>query len=133
MASGAKAAEDAPRVLLVDDSELVRSALARLLRLDFVVDVAATSAEALAKVSEGPTYDGLIVDLQMPDGDGFTLIDRVAAIDPRLARRAVVCTGAELSAEERDEHVSRGRLVVDKGISRAELVDVVRRRAAAHP
>ena len=62
------------RILLVEDHELTRSTLARLLqRRGHYVAVAATAAQAreLAGTSE---CDLIISDLGLPDGDGHTLL-----------------------------------------------------------
>jgi two-component system, NarL family, response regulator DesR len=69
------------RILLADDENLIRSALAALLALEADLDVvaqAASGAEALA-MARAHTPDVAILDLQMPDRDGIS----VAAELPR--------------------------------------------------
>ncbi|HYS45372.1 MAG TPA: response regulator, partial [Rhizomicrobium sp.] len=62
------------RLLIVEDeariAELVRSALARA---GFTVDTAATAADAVAALEVG-SYDAVILDLGLPDGDGIDVL-----------------------------------------------------------
>ncbi|HSP45223.1 MAG TPA: ATP-binding protein, partial [Chthoniobacterales bacterium] len=64
----------ARRILLVEDHELTRTTLARLLRrLGHYVAVAATAAEA-RKLAGTKKCDLIISDLGLPDGDGHALV-----------------------------------------------------------
>jgi two-component system response regulator DesR len=68
------------RVLLADDENLIRSALAQMLDLEDDIEVvaeAADGAEALA-AARRTTPDVAVLDLQMPDVDGITLAERLA-------------------------------------------------------
>ena len=73
-------AEERPRrLLLVDDSKTVRESLTRALeRAGFVVDVAADGAAAWERLCTS-SYDALVTDIEMPELDGFGLIERVRA------------------------------------------------------
>jgi len=62
------------RVLLVEDqAELSGLVTANLRRSGFAVDQAALLEEARAGLATTP-YDVVLLDLQLPDGDGFNLI-----------------------------------------------------------
>ena|SRR5215831_1657784 len=62
------------RLLLVEDSVRLQALLGESLRgADYPLDVVGTAAEARAALAE-VTYDILIIDLGLPDGDGITLI-----------------------------------------------------------
>ncbi len=64
----------AGRILLVEDHEDTRAALARLLRRrGFEVALAGSAAEARALANQ-QTFDLLISDIGLPDGDGFELM-----------------------------------------------------------
>jgi two-component system, OmpR family, copper resistance phosphate regulon response regulator CusR len=61
------------RLLLVEDDETLRdSASAYLRRSGFAVDVAATGATARELAAISP-YDAVILDVRLPDDDGFAL------------------------------------------------------------
>ena len=87
---------DAParplRVVLVDDEHLIRSALATMLSLEEDLEVggeAGSVADGVRLVgAEQP--DVAVVDLQLPDGDGLELCERIAEVSP--ATRCVILT-----------------------------------------
>jgi two-component system response regulator DesR len=72
------------RIVLVDDENLIRSALATMLDLEDdleVVGQAATVADGLGLVArEEP--DVAVVDLQLPDGDGLDLCAQISSAVP---------------------------------------------------
>ena len=77
------------RVLLADDENLIRSALAALLALEDDLEVvaqAASGAEALA-MARAHTPDVAVLDLQMPDRDGISVAAELAAVVPGLRSR----------------------------------------------
>lgn len=81
------------RVLLADDENLIRSALAALLALEDDIEVvaeAASAAEALA-MARVHAPDVAVLDLQLPDRDGISLAAELAVALPGCA--AVIVTG----------------------------------------
>ncbi|MGY1720057.1 MULTISPECIES: response regulator [unclassified Blastococcus] len=81
------------RVLLADDENLIRSALAALLALEDDLDVvaeAASAAEALA-MARAHSPDVAVLDLQLPDRDGISLAADLAAFLPGCG--LVIVTG----------------------------------------
>lgn len=83
------------RVLVVDDDEGVREALARvLLSRNYEVDTAGCAAEALEKVASHP--DIIILDLMLPDENGDILLSK-----GRLNGSAVIMlTAADVSSKD---------------------------------
>jgi DNA-binding NtrC family response regulator len=72
-----------PNVLIVDDERLVRWSLAERLRADGLeVSEAATVQTALDQLTKSP--DAVILDYQLPDGDGLTVLKRIRQHDPDL-------------------------------------------------
>ncbi|MBI2395456.1 MAG: response regulator [Deltaproteobacteria bacterium] len=121
------------RLLLIDDDRVFRNALARMLRLDFDVVAVASADEAMALLLAGEAFDALVTDLEMPGCDGFQAIARIRAVDARLARRAVICTGAHLTDDEIAAHATRGFVILPKGSATTELVQAIRDRIGEHP
>ncbi|MCU0304701.1 MAG: tetratricopeptide repeat protein [Thermoanaerobaculales bacterium] len=85
------------RLLIMDDDESVRSAAAELLEtIGYSVDTAADGAEAIelytTAMSEGRSYDAVVLDLTVPEGvGGRETISRLLAVDPDV--RAIVSSG----------------------------------------
>ena len=72
------------RVLLVDDQELIRQALRKLLEVEDGIEVvgeAGDGVEALAGLAARPA-DVALVDARMPRMDGVELVTRMAADIP---------------------------------------------------
>ncbi|GAA1487090.1 response regulator transcription factor [Brachybacterium fresconis] len=72
------------RVILVDDENLIRSALATMLSLEADLDVrgeAATVADG-ERLARAEQPDVAVLDLQLPDGDGLELATRIAELSP---------------------------------------------------
>lgn len=66
------------RILVAEDDEQLARALVLLLGDTYVVDVAATGAEALALLAAG-RYDALILDWNLPEVDGLQICRHVRA------------------------------------------------------
>ncbi len=67
------------RILLVEDQpEMVAALRAALTRHDMLVDHAQNLSEAEAIVADG-NYDAVVLDRQLPDGDGLSLIPKLRA------------------------------------------------------
>jgi len=67
----------APKILIVDDSMMVRMTVKRtLLSVDFEVVEAKDGVEGLAK-AQASTFDLILTDLNMPNMDGLTMIQNV--------------------------------------------------------
>lgn len=87
-----------PKVLVADDSRVVREAVTRFLGDEFELEGARDGQEAWEMLCADPSFDLLITDISMPRMDGYTLILRVRDSDPggKLHRiPIVVITGLE--------------------------------------
>ncbi|NRA36810.1 MAG: response regulator [Planctomycetes bacterium] len=66
-----------PHILLVDDDDVVRTVIAKVLENSgYIISSAANGIEALEKLEHG-TVDLIITDLNMPQMDGWALIDNI--------------------------------------------------------
>ena len=114
------------RVLLADDENLIRSALAQMLDLEDDIEVvaeAADGAEALA-AARRTAPDVAVLDLQMPDVDGITLAEQ-------LARELPDCRSMIVTSHGRPGYLKRALASGVKGFlpkttSAATLAQVVR-------
>ncbi|GAA3188132.1 response regulator [Nonomuraea roseoviolacea] len=115
------------RVLLVDDQELMRRGLRKMLEIEEGIEVvgeAADGVQALAQVRE-TRPDVALVDARMPHMDGVELITRLSAEFPSVA--AIV-----LTTFDEDEYIFgalRGGAVgyLLKDCSPDDVVEAVRR------
>jgi PAS domain S-box-containing protein len=81
------------RALVIEDEEPIRVLLARLLnRRDYEVTEAASCGEAKA-ISEGQSFDLVLCDVRLPDGNGADCLRHLLAAQPSLDRRCVFVTG----------------------------------------
>ncbi len=79
--------------LLVDDEPAIRQALSIYLRrAGHTVDLAESGQEALVHLGR-QRYDGIFLDLRMPDVSGADLYGRLRAADPGQAERVVFASG----------------------------------------
>lgn len=115
------------RILVVDDEpDIATSMQAGLQHKGFQVDSFTSPTDALAHYSPG-AYQLLIVDVRMPDMDGFELVRKIRKIDPIVQVRFLTAfdiTGDEFGRvfPEMDH-----RLLVQKPIMIEQLVGIVKR------
>ncbi|HWT92893.1 MAG TPA: PAS domain S-box protein [Solirubrobacteraceae bacterium] len=106
------------RVLVVEDDVDLGKVLVRMLeRHGARVELVRTGVQAIAELDVAPP-DLLVLDLVLPQGDGFSVVDHLRARGADVARMPlVVYTALELGTEER-ERLQTGRTrIMTKGFS----------------
>jgi two-component system cell cycle response regulator len=94
------------RVLLVDDSRIVRTTLSRLIRKTFDVREEADGEAGWQAISTDPSIVVVFSDIQMPKLDGFALLERIrTSQDPRVKSIPVIV----ISGDEEDATKKRAR------------------------
>jgi len=102
------AGERAPRVLVVDDLETNRSLLDIVLRRHgFEPQVAADGGEAIRLATENK-FDAILLDLQLPDVDGFTAAQRIRAAETPGRRTPIIALTASLARGTRERCLAAG-------------------------
>ncbi|MCA9596946.1 MAG: response regulator [Myxococcales bacterium] len=81
------------RILVVDDEELICSALRRLL-IPASIECATDPVAALDLIRGGQRYDAVLCDLMMPIASGLDLYEQVLQIAGNVAARFVFITGS---------------------------------------
>ena len=115
-----------PCVLVVDDDDGLRDVMAEHLTNEgFVVAQSPNGADALDRL-KGFAYDGLVIDLKLPDADGLEILDAAVSRYPEVV--AVVMTGFG-GVEEAVSAIKRG--AIDFFIKPVQLTQVSRVLAAA--
>ena len=87
-----------PFVLLVDDNEATCTLVTAILHRDFAIEIARDGVEALERLKTG-NYAALLLDLRMPQLDGFGVLDFMKAERPEMLGKTIVLSAA-LSARE---------------------------------
>src|SRR6188768_2018732 len=115
-----------PCVLIVDDDDELRAIISEHLSSEgFAVAQAATGADAQDRL-KGFAYDGLVIDLKLPDANGLKILDVALTRYPEMV--AVVMTGYG-GVEEAVAAIKRG--AIDFFIKPVQLPHLSRVLAAA--
>ena len=116
---------DAIRILVVEDNEINQALVLRLLqRRGALVTMVASGAEALALIRT-QTFDVMLLDIQMPEMDGFTLLREIRKSSPPVTTPAIAVT-AHAIAGDRESCLDAGfDGYVAKPYSNASLVTAI--------
>jgi CheY-like chemotaxis protein len=82
------------RILVVDDSAIDRMIISNMLD-DFDVMDASNGIEALRAIDEDPDIDLVILDLFMPEMNGFQLLEILKSDEKYSRIRVIVLTNAD--------------------------------------
>ena len=97
-----KAETERQRILLVDDKpETIRSFREALEETQYVVLEATTGRQALSLIDEIDYIDLVILDLRMPEVDGFEVLQYLRGSERTAAIPVLVLTAEDVNAEER--------------------------------
>ncbi|GGQ27870.1 two-component system response regulator DesR [Actinomadura coerulea] len=119
------------RLLIADDEDLLRSALASLLALEddlTVVAEASTSTDAV-RLAREHRPDVAVLDLEMPPADGLSAAEEIGA---ELPTRVVLVTRHARPAVLRRALAAGVRGFVPKTTSASRLAEIIRDVAAGH-
>lgn len=117
-----------PSVLLVDDNEATCTLITALLQRDFAVDTASDGLEAVERLRV-KQYAAVILDLRMPQHDGFSVLDHLKNNKPELLTRVLVVTAA-LTRKEIERARSYGiRQIITKPFDVDVLLGAVKQVA----
>lgn len=107
------------RVLIVDDEEMIRAPLARMLSLlGWVTTEAESGDEALSLLRNDPNFAVMILDFRMPKMNGHQVL--MAARDLGISTPAVLCSGF-ISGPEQNEIVADFDAFLPKPFHRQDL------------
>ena len=121
-------------VLLVEDDEESRALTRRQLqRLNVEVIEARNGREAIDWLSRNAAPGMILLDLVMPEMDGFSMLDEIKKHPQWQRIPVVILTGKELTAMERELLQGRVHNVLAKGsVSANDLAAVVRQLLRQH-
>lgn len=127
-------------LLLVEDDEVQRRALARILEADgWRVQEAAHGHEALSmlqgELAKGQLPELVLLDLQMPHMDGFEFMEVLRKREAWRALPVVVLTASDLGGAARS-HLTRhevGSILSKNAYPKEKLLEIVRDMAKSFP
>jgi DNA-binding response OmpR family regulator len=113
------------RILIVDDDEMVLIALNELLRPEgYEVHTFSSGTEALKKLDQNG-YDLLMLDIIMPEMDGFELCKKIREKE-NYRETPIVFLTAKSQEEDRVQGIEAGaNLFLSKPISPEKLLGII--------
>jgi diguanylate cyclase (GGDEF)-like protein len=120
-----------PRVLLADDSRVVRMSAGKILRGEFDVVLVADGEQAWQHLGEDDSIRAVFTDLGMPKLDGYGLLQRIReASDERVKELPVIVVTGNEGEEARQEALDRGATdFIAKPFNRLDLLARARSHA----
>jgi two-component system chemotaxis response regulator CheY len=91
-----------PSILIVEDDDGTRSALALGLATSYEVTTARDGVEGL-RATSGRTFDAIVTDVRMPEMDGITMVEKI-----RQAKKSAFVPVLFLTAETTPDRVAAG-------------------------
>jgi len=117
-------------VLLVDDEPVVLRMLEVNLRIGgFEVRTAGSGRDALRSAESEPP-DAVVLDLGLPDLDGWDVLDRLRVIDGLADAPVIVLSGLDRDAVGERGYAARVYAFLTKPVEPADLVETLRRAVA---
>jgi CheY-like chemotaxis protein len=116
----------ARKVLVVEDDAALRANIKLLLAADDIqISTAGSIAEALALVGS-TSFDCMVMDLTLPDGSGYELLEQISNGGQSAFPPAIVYTGRALSRQEEQALQRYSKAIIIKGAKSPErLLDEV--------
>ncbi|NWF37103.1 response regulator [Mariprofundus sp. KV] len=115
----------APKILIVEDSMMVRMTVKRTLAsVDFEVDEAKDGAEGLSK-AQSSSYDLILTDLNMPNMDGLTMIAEIRKLPAYIETPIVMLTTESGEEKKSVGHESGVSAWLVKPFEPDHLIEVV--------
>lgn len=113
------------RAIIIDDDPTIVDYLSDILMtFKFVVDEVRDKSESL-QLLKSNFYDLIIIDIKLPDGDGFEIYKYLIENYPEKAERVVFITG-DVSLDTKEKLKKTGRPFLIKPFSFNELINTLR-------
>ena len=126
-------AETRPRILLADDSKVIRTSAARILSEEFEVLLAVDGQDAWDQLRQQDDISAIFTDIGMPYLDGMELLARIRAHeDENFASLPVIIVTGDETDEAREDALARGATdFITKPFNRIDLMARARSHARA--
>lgn len=116
------------RVLVIDDEDMLRRAMERIL-VDAGHEVSGTASArvALETIKSGAVLDVILCDLMMPDMTGMEFFEQLLSVNPVLARKVIFVSGGATTAQVGAFLASVANEKIDKPFRSALLREAIQR------
>ena len=117
---------DRKKILIVDDDkDFVQILQLRLAASGYDVVFAMDGVSAIS-VARRENPDVILVDIGLPAGDGFSVIERLAVIEELMFTPIIVITGKDLSAVQQRATLAGAKAVLLKPVNEEKLLTTIR-------
>jgi len=107
--------ETANHILIVEDDPVIQEMLVRILSKDgYQISTAENGLFALQEIEKTPP-DLILLDLMMPEMDGFEFVERLRQTPAWLKIPVIVLTAKDITSEERTQLQGRVKTIFQKG------------------
>lgn len=115
-----------PKILIVDDDPDLRQALRLRLRANHYETVSAADGYSAISQAYKEHPNLVILDIGLPAGDGFVVLDRLQKDDKLSTIPVIVLTARDAQSSERVALQSGAAAFFQKPVDNAELLSVIR-------
>jgi len=122
------AAQDKPRILVIDDSRVIRRAISKILNAEFQITEAEDGEAGWNALLADPSIQVVISDVEMPRMNGFELTSRLRA-DKELSEVPVVLVTALETREDRERGIEAGAnaYMIKSSFNQNNLLEIIKR------
>jgi DNA-binding response OmpR family regulator len=115
-----------PKILIVDDDPDLRRALKIRLRANHYDTVQASDGYSAISVAQKETPNLIILDLGLPAGDGYVVLERLQDSDTLSGIPVIVLTARDPQSNEQKTLQAGAAAFFQKPADNNELLDVIR-------
>jgi CheY-like chemotaxis protein len=118
-------------ILLIDDDDAVRTALARVMQQTGWTVTGVANGRAALGALKGGTYDAIVCDLILPEREGTSVYEEIRDTFPNMSQRFVFVTGWSRDSNARKLLAHTGRPVLQKPVEPELLLRTIRELTGA--
>jgi DNA-binding response OmpR family regulator len=115
-----------PKILIVDDDPNLRRAMKTRLRANHYDTVQASDGYSAIAMAQKERPDLIILDLGLPAGDGFAVLQRLQYSDTLSSIPVIVLTARDPQFNEQKARLAGAGAFFQKPADNRELLDVIR-------
>jgi DNA-binding response OmpR family regulator len=121
------------KILIVEDDPDVLQSMHVRLRAHHYDTYSASDAISCMSEARKNEPDLILLDLGLPAGDGFLLMDRFKNVPALAAVPVIVVTGRDVRDNRKRAIEAGARALLQKPIDNAKLLEIIRQALGEHP